>query len=103
RVVIRGGEYNVGGKYGLQLVNLGAVYDPVKTTWTSVGHPEGWRWIGDSPSSVLADGRLLLGDKLTRQDAYLNPRTLRWTRVSHAGKTDYNAEEGWTLLADGTV
>ena len=103
RVVISGGEYNVGGKYGLQLVNLGAVYDPVKTTWTSVGHPEGWRWIGDSPSSVLADGRLLLGDKLTRQDAYLNPRTLGWTRVSDAGKADYNAEEGWTLLADGTV
>ena len=69
RFVIIGGEYNAGGKYQLQLTNLGAVYDPVATTWTPLGHPRGWRWIGDSPSSVLPDGRLLLGDKLHKWDA----------------------------------
>jgi len=103
RLVIIGGEYNVGGLYQLQLVNLGAVYDPVTSAWTAIGHPKGWRWIGDSPSSVLPDGRLLVGDKLHGWDAYLNPRTLQWTSVSDTGKADFNAEEGWTLLSDGTV
>ena len=92
-----------GGKYDLQLVNLGAIYDPVKGTWTSLGHPAGWSWIGDSPSSVLPDGRYLVGDKLQEADAYLDPATLRWTSVKHTGKADFNAEEGWTLLADGSI
>ncbi|MGB8965643.1 MAG: hypothetical protein WCB99_08380 [Candidatus Cybelea sp.] len=103
RLVISGGEYNAGGKYQLQLVNLGAVYDPVKMTWTPLGHPQGWQWIGDSPSSVLPDGRLLVGDKLEEWDAYIDPKTLHWTKVSDAGKADFNAEEGWTLLANGTI
>jgi hypothetical protein len=103
RFAIIGGEYNTGGKYKLQLVNLGAVYDPVKMSWQPLGHPSGWRWIGDSPSSVLPDGRFLLGDKLHKTDAYLDPKTLQWTSVSDAGKADFNAEEGWTLLADGTI
>ncbi|MBV9057091.1 MAG: hypothetical protein JO351_10710, partial [Candidatus Eremiobacteraeota bacterium] len=66
-------------------------------------HPVGWNWIGDSPGTVLADGRFLVGDKLHRWDATLDPKTLQWTRMSDAGKSDENAEEGWTLLADGTV
>jgi hypothetical protein len=103
RFVYIGGEYNKGGKYQLQLTNLGAIYNPVKMTWAPLGHPKGWRWIGDSPSSVLPDGRLLLGDKLHRWDAYLDPKTLQWVQVSDAGKADFNAEEGWTLLANGTV
>ena len=37
-----GGEYNEGSSpYQLQLTNLGAVYDPVKDTWTALGHPHG--------------------------------------------------------------
>jgi len=103
RLAIVGGEYNAGSKYGLSLVNLGAIYDPVKQSWTPLAHPDGWNWIGDSPSSVLPDGRLLVGDKLQTWDAYLDPATLKWTNVSDAGKADWNAEEGWTLLADGTV
>jgi hypothetical protein len=103
RFAIIGGEYNTGGKYTLQLTNLGAIYDPLKMTWTTLGHPQGWGWIGDSPSSVLPDGRFLLGDKLHEWDAYLDPKTLQWIKVSNAGKADFNAEEGWTLLADGTI
>lgn len=103
RFVITGGEYNYPGQYDLQLVNLGAVYDPVAGTWTKLGHPRGWKWIGDSPSAVLPNGKYLLGQKLTEQDAVLNPKTLSWTKVGDAGKADFNAEEGWTLLPDGTV
>lgn len=103
RLVISGGEYNTPGQYDLQLVNLGAVYDPKANTWTPIGHPKGWRWIGDSPASVLADGRFFMGQKLTKQDAVLDPTSLQWTKVSNAGKSDFNAEEGYTLLPDGSI
>jgi hypothetical protein len=35
--------------------------------------------------------------------AELDPGTLQWTAVSSTGKSDFNAEEGWTLLPDGSV
>ncbi|MGH6878085.1 MAG: hypothetical protein ACREHV_12040, partial [Rhizomicrobium sp.] len=61
RVLFEGGEYNFGS---FALTNLGAVYDPIKQTWTPVKPPKGWQNIGDSPSVVLPDGHFLLGDKL---------------------------------------
>ncbi len=103
RLAISGGEYNSPGNYDLQLVNLGAIYDPVKNTWTKLGHPRGWHFIGDSPNSVLPNGNFLVGQKLTLQAAYLSPTTLKWTKVGTKGKADFNAEEGWTLLANGTI
>ncbi len=103
RLLISGGEYNIPGQYDLQLTNLGAVYDPRANTWTALGHPSGWQWIGDSPATMLPGGEFFLGQKLTTYDAYLNPKTLGWTEVSSAGKSDFNAEEGFTLLADGTI
>jgi hypothetical protein len=103
RLLISGGEYNTPGMYDLQLTNLGAVYDPKANTWTAIGHPTGWHWIGDSPASVLPDGRFLVGQKLTKQDAVLDPKTLHWTKLGDTGKADFNAEEGFTLLPDGTI
>jgi hypothetical protein len=102
-LVISGGEYNEGGNYQLQLVNLGAVFNPKTNAWTPLGHPTRWKWIGDSPSSVLPNGQLLMGDKLHNWDAALNPKSLKWHHVSDAGKADFNAEEGWSLLPDGTI
>lgn len=104
RLAISGGEYNSPGNgYDLQLTNLGAIYDPVKNTWTALGHPKPWQYIGDSPSSVLPNGNMLVGDKLHPWDAYLNPKTLKWKSVGSKGKSDWNAEEGWTLLPNGTI
>src|SRR5581483_2580905 len=56
-------------------------------------------------SSMLPDGQMFLGDKLTESDALLNPKTLKWKALSHKnnGKADFNAEEGYTLLPDGTI
>jgi hypothetical protein len=102
-LAISGGEYNEGGNYYLQLVNLGAVYNPVANTWTPLGHPHRWKWIGDSPSTVLPNGLMLMGDKLHTWDATLDEKTLQWKRAGDAGKADFNAEEGWTLLANGTI
>jgi hypothetical protein len=100
RVIIEGGEYN---NNQFAFTNLGAVYDPVKNTWTAQKPPAGWGFIGDSPSAVLPNGKFLLGSKFDKRDAELDPTTLTWTSVSSAGKFDRNAEEGWTLMPDGTV
>ncbi len=100
RVLIEGGEYNFGN---FALTNLGAIYDPTHGVWTSVAPPKGWRNIGDSPSVVLPNGNFLLGDKLDMRVAALDPKTLAWSEVGDTGKIDFNAEEGWTLLPDGSV
>lgn len=100
RVVIVGGEYNNGN---FDLTNQGAIYDPSTATWTTLAPPSFWPWIGDSPSVVLPNGKYLVGNKLVRQGAMLDPKTLTWTKVSYKGKADFNAEEGWTLMPDGTI
>jgi hypothetical protein len=100
RVVIVGGEYNLGN---FALTNLGAIYDPKANTWTALNPPKGWKYIGDSPAAVLPNGKFLVGNKLTKQMRLLDPATLTWTTVSSKGKSDFNAEEGWTLMPDGSV
>jgi hypothetical protein len=45
----------------------------------------------------------MVGRKLDKSGAVLDPATLTWTVVGTAGKTDFNAEEGWTLMPDGSV
>jgi len=100
RVVITGGEYL---NNNFTLTNLGAIYDPAANTWTNLAPPSSWLYIGDSPSIVLANGNYMVGNKLTKQDAILNPKTLTWAVLPGTGKADFDAEEGWTLLPDGTI
>ena len=100
RLVIVGGEYN---SLNFVLTNKAAIYDPAKNTWKPLGHPKGWGYIGDSPSVVLPDGKFMVGRKLDKRMAVLDPATLQWTEVGSAGKSDFNAEEGWTLMPDGSV
>jgi hypothetical protein len=100
RLIIEGGEYNFGI---FAFTNMGAVYDPAKDTWTMQKPPKGWGFIGDSPSTVLPNGHFLIGSKFDKRDAELDPATLTWTEVSSTGKRDRNAEEGWTLMPDGSV
>jgi len=100
RLIIEGGEYNFGN---FAFTNQGAVYDPAKNTWTMQKPPAGWGFIGDSPSTVLPNGDFLLGSKFDKRIAELDPVTLTWTELSSNGKKDRNAEEGWTLMPDGSV
>jgi hypothetical protein len=99
RVIISGGEYNFGE---FAFTNQSAIYDPLANTWTMVNPPKGWCCIGDSPATVLPDGRFAVGYKFGKKMAALDPKTLTWTALVSMGKNGENAEEGWTLLPDGT-
>ncbi len=100
RLVVTGGEYLNGA---FTLTNLGAIYDPKANAWTNLPAPSGWLYIGDSPSLVLPNGTFVVGNKLTTQMAFLNPKSLTWTVLPGNGKSDFDAEEGWTLLPDGSI
>jgi hypothetical protein len=102
RLLLEGGEYSDCGAE-FTLTNQGAIYDPVANTWTAVTPPKNWDYIGDSPSLVLPNGDYVIGNKLTKQMRELNPKTMKWTSLPSTGKKDFDAEEGWTLLADGSI
>ena len=54
RVVVEGGEYNcASGSCNAVWTNQGALYDPLKNTWTPVQPPKGWTTIGDAQSVIL--------------------------------------------------
>lgn len=100
RLVISGGEYD----FDLfAFTNKGAIYDPLSNAWSMIGHPQHWGFIGDSPSVVLPDGKFVVGEKMQKNLAYLDPATLAWTELPDTGKNDFNAEEGWTLMPDDSV
>jgi hypothetical protein len=105
RVIINGGEYNnTGSGCNPVWTTKGAIYDPTTNSWTSVSPPSGWTTIGDAQSVVLSDGRYMLVNCCTKQQAILDAQTLTWTATDTGGtKADINDEEGWTLLPDGTV
>ena len=109
RVLLIGGEYTAEGVANNTLIfaftNKMAIYDPKTDTWTMVAPPFGpdWDFIGDSPWTLLPNGHLLLGEKFTKAMAEFDPTTLTWTEVSSLAKDDVFAEEGLTLLPDGSV
>ena len=114
RVIYEGGEYS-DFDFKFLLTNKGAIYDPVANKWTMVSPPSFFvdlyppravfapHPIGDSQSVVLADGTFMLADKMSRQAALLDLKTLTWTETGTSTKTDLNDEEGWTLLPNGKV
>jgi len=114
RVLIEGGEYT-GPSFNFLLTNQGAIYDPVKNKWTNVPpplffedlYPPRHKFaphpIGDSVNVVLPDGTFMLGDKMSRQGALLDPKSLTWKETGGETKSDLNDEEGWTLLPNGEV
>lgn len=111
RVAIIGGEYTLqSGNFTFALSNMGEIFDPATGVWQALpsppatGSPNHWQCIGDAPAAVLADGRWLIGSKLYQDVAVLDPKTLTWSAITAPGKIDtINSEEGWTLLADGSV
>lgn len=101
RLIFEGGEYEPGSDF--TLTNKGAIYDPLANTWTMMQPPKGWGWIGDSSSLVLPDGRYLMGDKINRKMAALDPKTMKWHALGSTGHRQLNSEETWVLMPDGKV
>ena len=99
RVLVEGGEQNF-SEY--VWTNMGAIYDPIANTWTSVNPPSGWSSIGDASTAVLFNKTLMLANCCDRQQALFDETTLTWTATG-SGKFDSNDEEGWTLLPSGNV
>ena len=99
KLIVEGGEYNF---FQGTETTLGAIYDPLANTWTSVSPPSGWTRIGDGQSVVLPNGTFMLGNCCTSSQALLDESTLTWTATG-SGKHDANSEEGWTLLSSGNV
>lgn len=105
RLIIEGGEYLCDPTtFNCNAVwtNLGAIYDPVADSWTSVNPPNGWTTIGDAQGIVLANGTYMQANCCTTEAALLDPKTLTWTPTG-TGKYDPNDEEGWTLLPNQKV
>jgi hypothetical protein len=101
RLVVSGGEYNEGN---FAFTNQSVIYDPLANKWTDITPPKKIAaFIGDSPSSVFPDGRFVVGTKFNKNVAALDPTTLKWSLLPSAKKNDFNAEEGWTLMPDGTI
>ena len=114
RLAVEGGEYTGPGA-NFTLTNQGAIYDPVANSWISVPPPKFFKDlypprrrfaphpIGDAASVVLPNGTYMVADKMSRQQAYLNTKTLTWQLTGKSTKSDLNDEEGWTLLPNGQV
>ena len=64
-----------------------------------VAPPPNWGYIGDASSIVMPNGKFLLGNKIDMRIVELDPATMAWTELGTAGKADFNAEEGWTLVS----
>jgi hypothetical protein len=103
RVLIMGGEYDCSSGCPSVDEKNGSIYNPFTNTWTAMTAPAGWTTIGDAMGIVLADGTYMQADCCSNKLALLNATTLTWTAVSGTELDNYNNEEGWVLLPDGTV
>jgi len=112
RLLIMGGEYDGSGTE--VFTNLGAIYNPDTNKWAPVNPPSdsngAWPQIGDAASVVLPNGTFMLqrGPCLSScpgsETALFNATTLKWTVIPGTGMlVDYQDEQGYTLLRDGTV
>ena len=112
RLIAVGGEYN--GTCGPnQDTNLGAIYDPVANSWTSVAPPTTpvpVAIIGDATGIVLPNGIYMQTDCCANSSSSpktplawtLNPSTLAWTQTG-ASKFDWYDEENIALLQNGLL
>jgi len=98
RVFVAGGEYNAGSQVDLLTAEI---YDPVADSWSAVPPPPAWNNIGDAPSCVLPDGKVLLGDINSKRTAIFDPVTKIWSLGGN--KDDRSSEESWTLLPNHSI
>jgi hypothetical protein len=76
-VFVAGGENNT-GKADADILTA-QIYDPLSDAWTAIATPPGWTGIGDAPTCVLPDGRLLIGSFDSNANALFDPKTQIWS------------------------
>jgi hypothetical protein len=100
QVVIMGGEYD---GCNSAWTTKGAMYNPKANKWTLMPAPIGWSTVGDASGVVLPNGKFMLANCCTTDEAILTKVSpVTWTATG-SGKADENDEEGWTLLPDGNL
>ncbi|HET6181183.1 MAG TPA: hypothetical protein VFE61_29975 [Candidatus Sulfotelmatobacter sp.] len=100
-VIIMGGEYNA---CKADWTTKGAIYNFNSNHWSNVAAPAGWTSVGDAQSVVLPNGKFMLANCCTEDQAIATVTGLSVTWApTGAGKFDINDEEGWTLLPNGKV
>ncbi len=111
RVVVCGGEYSdASGANAPDDDNTCEIYDPVANSWSVFASPTipgdpgtVWQAIGDAPSTLLPDGKLLIGSILDRNIAKLDPATLQWTAMNPRPTVAASSEDSWVLMPDNTI
>ena len=99
-VIIVGGEYNACNSVW---TTLGSMYNAKANKWSIIPAPTGWATVGDAQSIVLPNGKFMLANCCTTDEAIATVgTTVTWTATG-AGKADINDEEGWTLLPNGNI
>jgi hypothetical protein len=106
RLFVVGGEFSSAGGD----TPLAEIFDPNANSWSTLTKPTAFNFIqGDASGCVLPDGRVIFGALNATTTAIWDPVTESWVQ-SGTGfgtvpdtKTGWCNEEGWTLLADGTV
>ena len=98
-VFVAGGENNT-GKADAEILTA-QIYDPLSDVWTAIATPPGWTGIGDAPTCVLPDGRLLIGSFDSSANALFDPKTQIWQ--AGGTKADSCSEETFTLMPNGNV
>jgi len=99
-VLIEGGEYNLGSAVWTTLGALGTCTPFGACTWASNSPPSGWTTIGDAEGVVLASGRYLQANCCSNQTAEFKAAN---TWVLSSNTTNYNDEQGFTLLPNGQL
>lgn len=110
RLALIGGEYRT-NSFIFTLTNEVALYDPAANSWSPLAAPQpfngqgGFSFFGNSTTTVLPNGSLLVGQKLTKRAVALDPKFYTWVQYGQVNKSknDFNSEEGWTLLPDGSI
>ena len=100
RLVSCGGEYS-GPELSKTETGFCEIYDPSTQSSTQFAPPSGWGSIGDSPTVVLPDGTMMIGNTQGKgsQVALLDASNLSWT----FGIGDTTNEQGYTLMQNGDV
>jgi hypothetical protein len=101
KVLVEGGEYNLGAAAWTTLGALGTITPHGPMTWTANTPPKGWATIGDAQSVILANGVYMQANCCTTENELYSGPNL-WTATSST-LSARNNEQGWTLLPNDDV